>query len=136
MMIAPGASLIGGAGRLIAVRTPPSAGLVALVSRSHPDTATEAYLSGFRVAERRAMGSALKFCLLAQGDADLYPRLGRTCEWDIAAGHAILCAAGGNITTPIGQSIRYGNAAGGFHQNGFVASSGFLNSDGRAYVKI
>ena len=111
--------------RRITVRPPPSAGLVALVSRSHPDPATKTYLNALPVVERRPLGSSLKFCLIAQGDADLYPRPGQTCEWDTAAGHAILAAAGGSVVAPDGRPLRYGNSAASFRQQGFVACGGF-----------
>jgi 3'(2'), 5'-bisphosphate nucleotidase len=68
-------------------------------SRSHGDVVTlEAYLAGRQVASSAYAGSSLKFCLVAAGEADLYPRLGRTMEWDTAAGHAVLAAAGGRVT--------------------------------------
>ena len=76
--------------RPIKVRTAPTDGLTALVSRSHSDAQTEAWLARLPVGTRREAGSSLKFCVLAQGDADVYPRLGPTMEWDIAAGHAVL----------------------------------------------
>ncbi len=111
--------------RRIGVRAPPDTGLVALVSRSHPDPVTEAYLSRLPVAERRPMGSSLKLCRIAEGIADVYPRLGGIREWDIAAGHAILLAAGGTMTCPDGTPLRYGDPTGGFRFLGFLASGGF-----------
>jgi len=111
--------------RRIGVRAPPNTGLVALVSRSHMDAATEAYLSRLPLAERRPMGSSLKFCHIAEGLADLYPRLGGIREWDIAAGHAILQAAGGIMTAPDGAPLRYGDPATNFRRPGFLASGGF-----------
>ena len=109
---APGAELgEAPSARRIAVRKPPPTGLVALTSRSHLDTASEAYLARWRVTERRAMGSSLKFCLIAEGKADLYPRLAPTREWDTAAGHAVLAAAGGDVLTPESGPLRYGKAA-------------------------
>jgi 3'(2'), 5'-bisphosphate nucleotidase len=119
--IGPGASLDALRARPVAVRQAPEAGLVALVSRSHYDPQTENYLKQLPTGEIRKVGSSLKFCLIAQGDADLYPRFGQTCEWDTAAGHAILAAAGGDVTAPDGLPLRYGNRAGGFRQTGFVA---------------
>jgi 3'(2'),5'-bisphosphate nucleotidase len=107
--------------RRISVRRPDASGLVALVSRSHLDPDTESYLRRLPVRETRPMGSSLKFCLIAEGEADLYPRLGPTNEWDIAAGHAILAAAGGEVTSPDGTPLVYGNAAENFHLNGFIA---------------
>jgi 3'(2'), 5'-bisphosphate nucleotidase len=94
--------------------------LVAAVSRSHPDAATAAFLDRMGVTERLTCGSALKFGRIAEGAADLYPRLSRTSEWDIAAGHAIVTAAGGRVTTPSGAPLRYGDAAGDFKIPGFV----------------
>ena len=123
--IAPGAELgeVPSALRT-AVRQPPSTGFVALTSRSHLDTASEAYLARWRVAERRAMGSSLKFCLIAEGKADLYPRIAPTREWDTAAGHAVLAAAGGDVLTPEGEPLRYGRAAAQFLHAGFIAVGG------------
>jgi 3'(2'),5'-bisphosphate nucleotidase len=111
--------------RRIRVRAQPDTGLVALVSRSHADPATEDYLSRLPVAERRPMGSSLKFCRIAEGLADVYPRLGGIREWDIAAGHAILLAAGGTMTDLDGVPLRYGDPARDFRFPGFLASGGF-----------
>jgi 3'(2'), 5'-bisphosphate nucleotidase len=86
---------------------------VALVSRSHLDARTSAFLSRFPGIETESSGSALKFCRLAEGTADLYPRLARTCEWDIAAGHALLVAAGGAVVTEQGTPMRYGQSDSG-----------------------
>lgn len=95
--------------RRIAVRATPSDGLTVVGSRSHGDAAAmEAFLGGRKVAAFRAAGSSLKLCLIARGDADLYPRLGTTMEWDIAAGHAVLRAAGGRVRTLDGDDFRYG----------------------------
>jgi 3'(2'), 5'-bisphosphate nucleotidase len=79
------------------VRAPDPSALVVVASKSHRNAATEAYIARYPVAELRPAGSSLKFCLLAAGEADLYPRIGRTMEWDTAAGHAILAAAGGRV---------------------------------------
>lgn len=82
--------------RRIQCRPAPAEGLTVVASRSHGDEAAlDAYLQPLPVAERISAGSSLKLCLVASGQADLYPRLGTTMEWDIAAGHAILRAAGG-----------------------------------------
>jgi 3'(2'), 5'-bisphosphate nucleotidase len=95
--------------RNISVRTPPEHGLTVVGSRSHGDAAAmDAFLAGRKVAEFRAAGSSLKLCLIAKGEADLYPRLGTTMEWDIAAGHAVLAAAGGCVETVDGKSFVYG----------------------------
>ena len=112
-----------GGRRPINVRVVPPAGLTVLGSRSHADDAAmKVYLEGRTVAGFRAAGSSLKFCLLAEGEADLYPRFGRTMEWDTAAGHAVLLAAGGGVCTLDGHALRYGKA--GFENPHFVASGG------------
>jgi len=79
------------------VSTPDPAALVVVASKSHRDKATDDYIARYPVAEFRSAGSSLKFCLVAAGEADLYPRLGRTMEWDTAAGHAVLTGAGGRV---------------------------------------
>jgi 3'(2'), 5'-bisphosphate nucleotidase len=81
-----------------------------MVSRSHLDAQTEAYLVGVSHGMLLACGSSIKFCRLAEGSADLYPRLAPTHDWDIAAGHAILKAAGGHVTAPDGSPLVYGSA--------------------------
>ncbi len=86
-----------GATRRIAVRTPDPAALLVVASKSHRDAATDAYIKRYNVADMTSAGSSLKFCLVASGEADLYPRLGRTMEWDTAAGHAVLAGAGGQV---------------------------------------
>ena len=93
--------------------------LVVIASRSHRNAETEAFLEGFRVGEIVAAGSSLKLCRIAEGRADLYPRLGRTMEWDIAAGHAVLQAAGGSVRTLDGAALHYGKP--GFDNPHFVA---------------
>jgi 3'(2'), 5'-bisphosphate nucleotidase len=93
----------------IRARRPPPEGLVALESRSHGDRAAiDAFLADHKIAARRQSGSALKFGLLAQGEGDVYPRFGPTMEWDTAAGHAVLEAAGGRIETLAGRPLLYG----------------------------
>jgi 3'(2'), 5'-bisphosphate nucleotidase len=107
----PGTATLTDAGgeRLITVRVPPPAGLTVVGSRSHGDAAAmDAFLAGRKVAEFRPAGSSLKLCLIAKGEADLYPRLGTTMEWDIAAGHAVLAAAGGRVETLDGKPFTYG----------------------------
>jgi 3'(2'), 5'-bisphosphate nucleotidase len=129
--IAPGTALNGAAiARRIAVREPPKKGLVGLTSRSHRDAATEAFLARWPLAETRAVGSSLKFCLIAEGEADIYPRLAPTHEWDTAAGHAVLAAAGGDVLTPDGEPLRYGKEPQFLHA-GFIAV-GRLRLDARA----
>lgn len=91
----------------IAVRRDP-ASRVAVASRSHADAATAAWLEENRVHDTISVGSSLKFCLVAEGRADVYPRLGRTMEWDTAAGDAVLRAAGGIVRTIGGDPLVYG----------------------------
>ncbi len=83
--------------RDISVAEPDNDALVVVASKSHRDQATDDYISRYQVRECRSAGSSLKFCLVATGEADLYPRLGRTMEWDTAAGHAVLSGAGGQV---------------------------------------
>ena len=97
-----------GAPRAIAARRPSGLGPVAVASRSHLNARTENWLKARSVKRVVRAGSALKFCVLAMGEADLYPRLGRTMEWDTAAGHAILLAAGGSVRTFDGADLGYG----------------------------
>lgn len=95
--------------RAIHTRAVPAEGLTVVASRSHGDPQRiEDFLDGRRVAELRNAGSSLKICLVAAGEADLYPRFSRTMEWDIAAGDAVLRAAGGRLTDVDGQLMRYG----------------------------
>ena len=108
----------------IRVRPRPASGWTAVASRSHLDAETSAFLAGLPVAEHRAIGSSLKFCLVAEGAADVYPRFGPTMEWDTAAGQAVLEAAGGCVTTREGAPFGYGKAAAGFRNGGFVAWGG------------
>jgi 3'(2'), 5'-bisphosphate nucleotidase len=105
----------------IRVRKPPTAGLTAVASRSHSNPQTEDYLARNRVADRVSVGSSLKFCLVAAGEADLYPRLGPTMEWDTAAGHAVLAAAGGKVLTVDGAPLRYGKPE--FRNPSFIATA-------------
>ena len=105
----------------IRTRAAPVVGLVAAVSRSHLDAATVALLDRLGVTTRLPCGSALKFCRIAEGAADLYPRLATTCEWDVAAGHALVEAAGGAVTSPSGAPLRYGNGADGYRVPAFIA---------------
>ena len=107
--------------RPISVRPKPPDGLVAIASRSHRDSKTEEYLSHYRVREIVAAGSSLKFCVIARGDADIYPRHGRTMEWDTAAGQAVLTAAGGIVTCLDGTPLTYGKRDDGLANPYFVA---------------
>lgn len=102
-------------------RAAPAGGLVVMASRSHTDATTEAFLAALPVAERRSAGSSLKFCALAEGTADLYPRFGPTMEWDTGAGDAVLRAAGGVVLAPDGTELRYGKRRAEFRNEGFVA---------------
>jgi 3'(2'), 5'-bisphosphate nucleotidase len=95
--------------------------LVAALSRTHLDENSEAFLSRLKISRRYSCGSAVKFCHLAQGDADIYPRLSPTCEWDIAAGCAILAAAGGKVTNPKGGELGFAMGAKKFRVPGFIA---------------
>ncbi len=102
-------------------RAPDPRALVAFASRSHAAQSTEAFLARLPIAATRKASSSLKFCLIAKGEADLYARLGQTSEWDTAAGHAILSAAGGCVTTIDGEPLLYGKSADGFANPHFVA---------------
>ena len=107
--------------RTIQCRSVPAEGLTVVASRSHGDAAAlDSFLAGRKVASNVSAGSSLKLCLVAAGEADLYPRLGRTMEWDIAAGHAVVRAAGGRVTDLSGQDLAYGKP--GFDNPHFVAS--------------
>ena len=105
----------------IRARKGPANGLVAIASRTHRDSKTDEYLAAYNIADMVAAGSSLKFCLVATGEADLYPRLGRTMEWDTAAGQAVLEAAGGTVKQLDGAPFLYGKAAEGFANPYFVA---------------
>jgi 3'(2'), 5'-bisphosphate nucleotidase len=110
----------GGKQRPIRCRPLPAAGAIVAVSRSHGDRAADsALLGGLKVAGEVCAGSALKFCLIARGDADVYPRAGRTMEWDTAAGQAVLVAAGGCVVDRNGLPLTYGKP--GFENPSFVA---------------
>lgn len=100
----------------------PASGIKVVASRSHRDEATDAWLAQRDVAEIVPAGSSLKFCLLASGKAHVYPRFGRTMEWDTAAGHAVLAAAGGEVFEATGELLRYGKAQRGFDNPAFIAS--------------
>ncbi len=104
--------------RPINARRAPADGIVIAVSRSHRTPETDALLADYKIKGERSAGSSLKFCLVASGEADLYPRLGRTMEWDTAAGHAVVAAAGGSVRTLEGNELRYGKP--GFENPSFV----------------
>jgi 3'(2'), 5'-bisphosphate nucleotidase len=107
-------------GRAVRMGPPPAQGQRVCTSRWHgDDAALAAWLAQRPVAERCMVGSSLKFGWLAEGRADVYPRFGRTMEWDTAAGHAVLRAAGGEVCTLDGRALRYGKP--GFENPAFVA---------------
>jgi 3'(2'), 5'-bisphosphate nucleotidase len=94
---------------------------IAAVSRSHGDANTEAFIDARPGAVRARLGSAVKFGRLAEGAADIYPRLGPTSEWDVAAGCAIVIAAGGKVTDTDGRALRFGERTDGFIMPAFIA---------------
>jgi 3'(2'), 5'-bisphosphate nucleotidase len=106
--------------RTIHTRTAP-ASLRAATSRTHLDPSTEDFLSRLSATDRYPCGSSVKFCHIAEGAADIYPRLAPTSEWDIAAGSAILAAAGGVTTMPDGGALVFGNKDRNFRVPGFIA---------------
>ena len=95
--------------------------MTALASRSHLDPTTKAFLEKLPIGESRSAGSSMKFCLLAEGKADVYPRFGPTMEWDTAAGHAVLLAAGGVVLREDGAPLNYGKTASGLRNPSFIA---------------
>jgi 3'(2'), 5'-bisphosphate nucleotidase len=109
----------GGVTRAIHTRIPAADGLVAVSSRSHPDARTDELLKTLVIKGHTNAGSSLKFCLVAAGEADIYPRAGQTMEWDTGAGHAVLKAAGGTVTTWDGAPFVYGKP--GFFNGPFIA---------------
>ena len=121
----PGAPLPPAAERReLHVRPVPSCDMIALTSRSHPEEETKALLSALPVSEQQAIGSSLKFCLIAEGLGDFYPRFGPTMEWDVAAGEAVLRAAGGKVLSPDGGPLCYGKKSGGYRSGPFMAWGG------------
>lgn len=134
MRVAPGESLASATDRRrIAVRRRgtlllppvPDEGLVAVASRWHCTARTEDFLGRLTITDRRSAGSSLKFCLVAEGLADVYPRFGPTMEWDTAAGQAVLTAAGGEVRTIDGATLTYGKREAGFQNPEFIATSDF-----------
>jgi 3'(2'), 5'-bisphosphate nucleotidase len=99
----------------------PGAPWIAAVSRSHGDPRSEAFIDGRPGAIRHQVGSAVKFCRVAEGVADIYPRLAPTCEWDVAAGHAVLVAAGGMVTDGHGAPVHFGGNRADFIVPEFIA---------------
>lgn len=98
--------------------------LTAVMSRSHADEKTLNFAEKLGVTERVSAGSSLKFCLVAEGSADVYPRFGPTMEWDTGAGHAVLAAAGGRVTTPEGDAFLYAKQDAGYLNGAFIAWGG------------
>jgi 3'(2'), 5'-bisphosphate nucleotidase len=122
LTLAPGAAPAAARERIaIHTRARPASGAGVLVSRSHLDAATAAYVERLNRPRKMSCGSAVKFGLLAEGSADLYPRFGPTSEWDIAAGHAVLAAAGGAVTRTDGTPMKYGQPP--FLVSGFIATA-------------
>lgn len=111
--------LSGGVVRPIAARKPPEGGIIAISSKSHPDAQTDALLGSLNIKGHINAGSSLKFCLVAVGEADIYPRAGRTMEWDTAAGDAVLRAAGGDVSNWDYTPFTYGKP--GFENGPFIA---------------
>ena len=115
----------GGSTRAEPIRTrplpPPGAPWLVAVSRSHGDTRTEAFIDARPGAVRQKLGSAVKFGRIAEGAADIYPRFAPTCEWDIAAGHAIVTAAGGRVTDTQGAELQFGRGRPDFIVPEFIA---------------
>jgi len=107
--------------RALRTRKAPQEGMTALVSKSHLDAETAAFVARLPIVERISVGSSLKFCVIAEGRADVYPRFGSTMEWDTAAGDAILRAAGGVVLQPGGAPFRYNKAAQRYENGAFVA---------------
>jgi 3'(2'), 5'-bisphosphate nucleotidase len=99
----------------------PKHGLTALVSASHLDPETEAFLAKLDIVERSGVGSSVKFLAIAEGEADVYPRFAPTMEWDTAAGQAILEAAGGAVIEPDGTPLRYGKVERALRNPSFIA---------------
>jgi 3'(2'), 5'-bisphosphate nucleotidase len=105
---------------------------VAVVSHAMKPEVAAALAAEYGFSERIAVNSSYKLCLIAQGDADIYPRHGTTMEWDIAAGHALVEAAGGSVRNHDGSAVRYGKADQGFRNGWFVARGGGPRSRGPA----
>ena len=115
--------ITGGGRKQLSVRPLPPEGAIAVASYSHRDSETDTWLINHGITETTAIGSSLKFCLVAAGAADVYPRFGPTMEWDTAAGDAVLRAAGGRTETPNGAEFTYGKAD--YRNGAFSACGGF-----------
>jgi len=116
-----GAELRGLSTKPLHARAASETGLTALVSHSHLDADTEAFLAKLKIAGRSSAGSSIKFLAIARGEADVYPRFGPTMEWDTAAGQAVLEAAGGSVVDTDGRPLRYGKAGRGLRNPSFIA---------------
>jgi len=125
-LVGRGAERLGTNGTVVEpihTRTLPKRGdpWIAAVSRSHADIRTEAFIDGRPGAVRQVLGSAVKFGRVAEGTADIYPRLAPTSEWDVAAGHALVTAAGGKVTDAKGNDVQFGSGRQGFIVPEFIA---------------
>jgi 3'(2'), 5'-bisphosphate nucleotidase len=114
----------GGPATAVRVRPWPPGEALVLISHTMKEETIQALAGQYGFDRREAMDSSIKLCRIAEGAADIYPRHGPTMEWDIAAGHAVLAAAGGAVTTPEGQPFLYGKADQGFRNGWFVARGG------------
>jgi len=110
-----------GPAELVRARAWPDGAALALISHTMKTETADALAAQYGFHRREPMDSSIKFCRIAEGAADIYPRHGPTMEWDTAAGHAVLVAAGGRVTTPEGEPFLYGKAADGFRNGWFVA---------------
>ena len=119
--LAPGGNVAAAGRKTLDGRALDPDAVIAVCSRSHRDEKTSEFLEAMSVSDTVSAGSSLKFCLLAEGRADVYPRFGPTCEWDIAAGQAVLCAAGGMMSQPDGSALVYGKADVDFRNTPFIA---------------
>lgn len=114
----------GGVAQPVRVRPWPPGEAVCLISHTMKEETIQALADRYGFHRREPMDSSIKLCRIAEGAADIYPRHGPTMEWDIAAGHAVLAAAGGRLTTPEGEPFLYGKAGEGFRNGWFVARGG------------
>jgi 3'(2'), 5'-bisphosphate nucleotidase len=112
--------------KALSVRIPPASGALAVASASHRDDATNKWLAEHDMVNTVSIGSSLKFCLIAAGEADVYPRFGPTMEWDTGAGDAVLRAAGGNMTHLDGSLFLYGKPD--YRNDAFIAWGGYKSA--------
>lgn len=116
--------------KTLSTRDTDNSALIVVASRSHLDPTTEAFIAKNNVASVKSAGSSLKFCLIAAGEADIYPRFGPTMEWDIAAGQAVLSAAGGVVHKIDGSPIQFGQKQ--YRSPFFIArtpTAGYANAE-------